>query len=247
MNSKINGIVLKTRPLGDYDLILTIFSKELGKIEAVAKGARRSKNAPLYAQPFAYSDFSVFKGRSSLYSIDNSEVKEAFYNLRNDIVNLCLGQYFLEIVDFQTKSTITGDEQEILKLLLNSLFLLCQKEKTNSLIIKIVFELKYATLNGFGPDFERCINCGENPAVKWVFGKGVYCKKCKKDIGGAEINEAIQKIILHILNNEGISVYSFRTDDKLLEYLSEVTESYLGYVLDMEFKTLNYYKTISKE
>ena len=54
------GIVLKSVPYKENDLILTIFSRKLGKVSVIARGAKKSKSSLLSSsQIFAYSNFTL--------------------------------------------------------------------------------------------------------------------------------------------------------------------------------------------
>ena len=58
------GIVLKSVTYKENDLILTIFTRKLGKISAIARGAKKSKSSLLSSsQIFAYANFTLKKRR----------------------------------------------------------------------------------------------------------------------------------------------------------------------------------------
>ncbi len=68
------GIVLRTSRYSENDVILTIFTRNLGKVSAIAKGAKRNKSALLpSAQLFAYSNFTLKKQRG-MYRVSQSEI-----------------------------------------------------------------------------------------------------------------------------------------------------------------------------
>ena len=99
MHIKTQGIVLRQTSFKDTDKILTIFCRENGKINAMAKGAKRTKSPIMGStQMFCYSDFVLFKGRN-FYHINQGEVLNSFYSLREDLFKLAYGSYILEIVE----------------------------------------------------------------------------------------------------------------------------------------------------
>ena len=99
MNKTIRGLVLKSAPFKENDLLLTILTSEQGKMNVLCRGVRRSKKTVLYTQPFVYSEFDLFCGKG-LAVVDGAEVCEAFYGLREDIVCLALAQYLCDVAAF---------------------------------------------------------------------------------------------------------------------------------------------------
>ena len=258
LNIKFSGIVLHSTAFGDNDLILTLLTNELGKIDAIAKGARKMNKAPLYTQPFSYSEFVAYKGKN-LYIINSADFKDAFYELRNDLRKLSLAQYFTETDLFIPKDIIITEGQLLLKLLLNSLYLLC-KGQISETIIKIVYEIKYAVYTGFTPQTEACVSCQANNPYIWNFDDGFYCGECgmeklnekeqtnnnntETSIKGIKLSSAMVLALRHIIKNEGATGYAFKISEASLEYLSSVTERYLAHHLDTQFKSLGYYKSV---
>ncbi len=59
------GIVLRTQKLGEADRIITLFTKEHGRIKAVAKGVRRTKSRfGARLEPASYVDLQLYTGRT---------------------------------------------------------------------------------------------------------------------------------------------------------------------------------------
>lgn len=74
----MTGIVLKEMPLGEADKLLTVFSREQGRISVVAKGAKKPGSRFLAAaSAFAYSDMELVKGRS-MYVLRNANIISPF-------------------------------------------------------------------------------------------------------------------------------------------------------------------------
>ena len=81
----VTGIVLSARPVGEYDKLVTLLTKERGKFRAFARGARRPGN-PLMAASnvFAFGDFQIYEGRSSS-SISQADIQNYFGELLKDL------------------------------------------------------------------------------------------------------------------------------------------------------------------
>ena len=61
MTLKTDGIVIKERPIGEKDKVITILTRTEGIIEAIARGVRNTKSRLLSGVSlFTYSDFSIF-------------------------------------------------------------------------------------------------------------------------------------------------------------------------------------------
>ena len=106
-NIKVNGIVLSSMPIGEYDKRIVILTKELGKIAAFVRGGRKP-NSPLLgiSNAFIYGEFELYRGRSS-YSVNKGNAKEFFTHVTTDIDNMMLGTYFLEIANYYAQEIKT--------------------------------------------------------------------------------------------------------------------------------------------
>lgn len=245
MNSKIDAIVLKSIPYKENDLILSLLSSNAGRIDALVKGAKKSRKSILYTQPFSYSEFDLYRsGNKGLFIVDSAEPKEPFYELRQNLSALSLAQYFAEICYFLPKESASGDEEKFAKLLLNSLYILCKKPEISISAVKMIFELKFAKYQGFAPDFSECVSCGKKEGDIWIFDKGIFCKDCSREKTGYKINETVRKIILHILSTENMNAYGIFADEKILLYIGSIVEKYFSFVSERSYPTLEYFKQV---
>ncbi len=96
---KINGIILKKKEYGENNLLVTIFSKEIGKILAMSFGVTKSKKRSLAVyNPMNIVEFTISK-RNNFYSIKEANITKVFKNILSDIEKLEISLYVLDCID----------------------------------------------------------------------------------------------------------------------------------------------------
>lgn len=235
-----DGIVIKTSATGESDLVVWILTRTRGIIRAFAKGARGTKSR-LHgaASLFAYCAFS-FTEKNKVYHISEGEVREIFFDLRGSLEKLTVAQYFCEIA-LKTVPDETGDEV-FLRLMLNSLYLLCKSEKPWQQI-KAVFEFRVAAETGYMPSLIACEECGEYQTDIMYFDVGeglLYCSECGRYKNIPEVPAAVVAAMRHIIFSPFEKIYSFELPSELYEVLNRITERYLGMCTHQSFKTLEF-------
>ncbi len=97
---RAEAIILKRKNVGEADRILTVFSKQYGKLRLIAKGIRKitSHRAP-HLEIFSQAEMMIHHGKT-LDIITEAQTLRGFYQLRNNLalVNGCY--YYCELVDF---------------------------------------------------------------------------------------------------------------------------------------------------
>lgn len=250
VSTTVTGMVLSAMPVGDFDKRLVILTKQIGKISAFAKGARRPNSALLAcSQPFAFGEFSLYAGKSS-YNIISAEISNYFGELREDFDALCYGFYFCEFADYLTKEN--NDEKNILKLLYQSLRVLTRKS-IDPQLIRAIFELKIMSLNGETPQVFECVKCGKktehsqdgkelNNADRYYFSAesgGILCNSCVRfDKSAISIHTSTLYTLQYIISMEIEKLYTFKLSDEVLNELIRCIRHYLNRYIDHEFKSL---------
>src|SRR4030042_4626425 len=96
---KTEAIVLRQRKLGEADKIVTLFTPNYGKLEAVAKGVRRPKSRLAgHLEVLTYTSAMLAQGRN-LDVVTQAQVIESFAPLRDDLHRLSRALYAAELVD----------------------------------------------------------------------------------------------------------------------------------------------------
>jgi DNA repair protein RecO (recombination protein O) len=242
---RTRGIIIKVVNTGEADRIVTILSDTNGKVQAMAKGARRPKNKLMAGTHFlCYSDFVLFKGRT-LYSINSCECIENFYDLRNDIVKLTYASYMSRLL----YDTVQEEQpsQSILSLFLNSLYVLVKADSNSNLIAR-AFELRLLSELGFAPAADVCGICGSSleENCSFSFDKcSVLCERCSRpEIGDVPIKTGTLKAARHILYSKPEDIFKFRLAPSILEELGRLNDRYLKATLDKDYRQLDFLKTL---
>ncbi|MBR3767252.1 MAG: DNA repair protein RecO [Clostridia bacterium] len=242
----IDGIVIRTSVTGEADRIAWVLTRDRGIIRAFAKGARGTKSR-LHGGTslFAYCNFS-FTEKNNAYNISEAQVKEVFFDLRKSMETLTLAQYFCEVI---AKAIPEKCYEEVyLRLLLNSLHLLCKSDK-HELLIKSVFELRLVSVAGYMPSVVACENCGEYLTDIMYFNcqtGELFCSSCGKQHLLPAVPSSVVSAMRHICFSDFSKIFSFELPEDMLLLLNRLTENYLRSALGQEFKLLSYLSEINK-
>lgn len=233
----VTGMVLSAMPVGDYDKRIVLLTKELGKITAFAKGARKPNSALLAcSQPFSFGEFSLYVGRSS-YTVISADISNYFAELREDMESVYYGMYFCEFTEYMTKEN--NDEKEILKLLYQTLRAVAKKTIELSLI-RLVFEFKIMALNGVAPQVFGCVKCeknGDNYRFSVSHG-GLLCEECVgQDYKAIRLSTSTVYTLQYIISRDVENLYTFRVSSTVLNELTTCAKLYLDHYLGHEFKS----------
>ena len=245
MYLKIQGLVLRVTEYNDHDCLLTILSKNHGKVTAKARGLRR-KNSPLTAQCqlLAFAEFTLFEYRG-MYTINEASSIELFHELRRDLTRLSLGTYFAQAAEVICQEDLPNPELQ--SLVLNCLFAL-SKLGENEAKVKAVFELRAACIAGYYPDLTGCHACGnEWPDRFDLSAGGLECQTCRSiDSDGIRmpLEPGILQAMRYITECESRRLFSFYLPQEGLEKLTSITEAYLTTQLERGFSTLDFYKSL---
>lgn len=156
---RAEAIVLRTHKLGEADRIITLLTRERGKVRAVAKGVRRTKSKfGARLEPFSRVDLLVFEGKN-LDIITQAESLNAYgQDLALDYSLWTAGQTMLETADRLTPEDSVSAESQYL-LLVGALRTLVSGEHAASLVLD-AFLLRSLSMAGYSPTLNACVVCG---------------------------------------------------------------------------------------
>ena len=149
------AVVLKRMDLGEAYRIITFFSRDEGKLRAVAKGVRRGTSRSAgHLEPFTLSDILFAVGRE-LDVVSQADTLESFRHIREDLVLTTHAYYLAEVVDL-----LTEDHQEhraVFDILVDAFHQLCAVADARQVLI--AFHLRLLDVLGYRPELRQCVAC----------------------------------------------------------------------------------------
>lgn len=179
---KTSAIILHSRKWGEADRIVTCYTKPLGKIRAIARGARKLRSRLGGSlEPFSLCQLELFeRPGDSLYRVSQAAMLESFSRLREDLTLMTAAARMVNLVaavvaegDADSRM-FEGLEQGLRHLSTSS----------DPRLVVLLFQIRMLGLTGFKPQTEHCATCGLGapaglPQFSPVAG-GLVCLQCAR-------------------------------------------------------------------
>ena len=198
------AVVLRTQKLGEADRIVTLLTRETGRVRAVGKGVRRtSSRFGSRLEPFTVIDVQLWTGRS----LDIVTQVESVAAYGRDIVG-DYGRYTCGTVMLETAERLTDVEREPATqqflLLVGGLRSLASGAHDPGLVLDS-FVLRSLSVAGWAPSFTDCARCGA-PGPHRAFAVaagGVVCPGCRP-LGSAAPAPATLELLAALLSGDWV-------------------------------------------
>ena len=245
MHIVTDAVVLRAYEGGRNSRLLILLTREHGRIAAVARGAGSLKSALCAASgQFCYASFVLFRNADK-YVVDSADIKELFYELREDVTRLAAAQYMAEVCGELAREE--EPDEALLRILLNSLYALC-KLNLSPALCKAVFELKAAAAEGYQPDLSACAVCGGEPAggVSVDALEGIMrCAGCAPAGGtGIRLSGEALGTLREVFSLPVERMFSFSASGAVMGEIAFFAERYLLMQTELRPKTLSFFNTL---
>jgi len=245
---KTEAIVLKRMNLGEADRILTLYSPNLGKFRAVAKGVRRPKSKMGgHLELLTHSALMLARGKN-LDIITQSQTIDSFLPLRGDLWHTTTALYAAELVERFTAEHV--ENRPLYKLLLNTLSWLCEAEDAE--LTLRYFELKLLTHLGYKPQLHQCLGCKTSIEPRTNFfsssGGGVLCPQCReKEPLACPISVNALKVMRFLEKSAYAAASKLKLDAELSRELEQLMRHYIRYLLEREVRSVEFLDRLRRE
>ncbi|HLD60794.1 MAG TPA: DNA repair protein RecO [Patescibacteria group bacterium] len=189
----MQAIVLSRRDFREYDQIISLYTKEEGKREVLARGVKKtvSKNSA-FLEPFSFVEVEIVRGKE-IDHLTTVQPIDLFKKIRSDLRKALYASYVVKLIDRIIISAVP--DKRIFELVISWLAFVNTAGDVSYYVVSSCM-VKLIGLLGFVPQLDRCLNCNEPlvPARAYTFdikNGGVVCPTC-----APRVSEQIPKIVI---------------------------------------------------
>lgn len=228
---RVEGIVIRRADYGEGHAIITLFTKEAGKVSVMARGAKKMKSRhSAVTQLFTYGEYVYFKN-GQMGTLNSGEIIHAHHGLREDLFLSAYSAYLVELTDRMIGEHEGGSFLfEQLKAGLEAI-----EAGKDPAVITHIFELKMLGLAGYAPELHHCVSCGRDGGAASISVSmgGILCENCRlKDPAAHSLSVGMHKLLILFqqidLRRLGAIDLKEQSKEQLKNWMREYMDTYTG-------------------
>lgn len=229
---RAEGIIVSRRNIGEADSIFTVFSRQYGRFDAVARGVRKARSRMRgHLEPLTRSNLLLAQGRT-LDVFTQAETIDTYRAIREDLDRSAAALYALDLV-----SAFSGDHEpqpRLYALIVETLEALNEGQPT---AVVRYFEMALLSLLGYELQVDACAACtnplAEEAAPLSPSAGGVVCVNCRHLAGQARLVSVRAIKVMRYARVSGMEAFArVRMDDELRSELEAALLGVVRYHLD---------------
>ena len=245
---RVDAVVLRHADWGEADRLLTLYTRERGKMRAIAKGARkiRSRKAG-HLEPFTRVTLQLARGHDLLI-VTQADTLDAYLPIHENLVKTSHASYVVELLDRFTYEDDT-ENTSIFRLLTEALTRL--GKEANPWLASRYYEVRLLDLLGYRPHLFTCAKCGrEIKAVDQFFSAtqgGVLCPTCGTDLPGVwSVSVEALKYLRHFQRSSYSEAQRARPTAEVQDEVEALLQRYVTYLLERALNSPDFIRQIKK-
>lgn len=238
---RTEAVVIKGSDLGEADRLLTLLTPRLGKIRAVAKGARKiTSHLGGHVEVFTQVQVMIAHGRNLDY-VTQVQTLNPFLEIHDSLDLLAHACYLAELVDQFAGEN--AENQPLYTLLVESLENLAGARDPDLLLRH--FELHILRLSGYRPELNNCVACRRalEPVANTFSAAagGILCPRCAdSQTDRREVSVDLLKCLRYLQNNDYAAASRLRLPSNIRWELEALLGEVLRYTLERELKSADF-------
>lgn len=226
---------------GEADRLLVLYTREAGKLRAVAKGARkiRSRKAG-HLEPFTRVKLLLAHG-SDFWIVTQAETVDAYLPVREDLLRTGYASYVVELLDRFTYDE--GENRALYQLLIETMGRVAVRP--DPFVAVRYYEMRLLDLVGFRPNLVACQSCGEQIQPEDQFFDalqgGVICPRCAGNFPAArEVKMNTLKYLRHLQRSTFTEAARADIPAGVRPELEALFNHYLTYLLERRLNSSHF-------
>ena len=243
---RVDAVVLRHSDYGEADRLLTLYTRQRGKMRVVAKGARKiaSRKAG-HIEPFTHVQLQLAIGRD-MFILTQADTVDAYLPLRDDLILTGQASYLIELLDRFTYEDET-ENPVIFRLLTETLSRLASG--TDPWLVLRYYEMRLLDQLGFRPQLFECVNCGREIKAEDQFfsfrAGGAICPRCGRGLPNLHmISVEALKYLRHFQRSSFTEAARAQPDHETQRETETLMQGYFTYLLERELNTPGFLKKI---
>jgi DNA repair protein RecO (recombination protein O) len=201
---KTSAIVLSSTQFGEGHKIVKLYTEMLGRIEATAFGARKTKSRfGSRLEPFTTGTFLLYrKNEQSPLSVQDVDVISQNREIRDDLDKFLFGSAIIEPVVRYVERVHC--DKELFEILSSTLAILNSIPVRKCMYLLSMYDLHFISIMGYKPDWSTCVRCSKPIDSKESFSDGVsgfpLCARCRT-ASSISVKPGAMRFVEWALNN----------------------------------------------
>lgn len=247
-NIRVESVVLRHSDWGEADRLLSIYTREHGKLRAIAKGARKMRSRKAgHLEPFTRVTLMLARGRD-LWIVTQAETVDPYLPLGEDLVRMGYAAYVVELLD-----RFTYDESEnrpLYDLLVRTLSRVAAQP--DPYLAVRYYEIQLLDLLGFRPELTYCANCGrqiqpQDQNFSPLLG-GAICPDCgASDPSLRPVSMQALKYMRHLQRSTFAEANRAIIPPGVRQELEDLLQHYLTFLLERNLNSPGFLRAVRKK
>ena len=245
---RVEAIVLKHSDFGEADRLLTLYTREQGKLKAIAKGARKTRSRKAgHVEPFSQVRLQLARGKN-FFIVSQAEAVDTHSALAEDLERLGYASYVVELLE---RFSVDEDENRALYRLLRDTLNRLEDKAQEQVAIRY-YEVQLLDQLGFRPELHECLNCQKEiqPEDQFFSAQrgGVLCPDCgPADPSAQPISMQALKYLRHFQRSHYAAALKAQLKPSVQLELETLMNHYLTYLLEKNLNSPRFLRRVRNQ
>lgn len=241
---RVEAVVLRHSDWGEADRLLNVYTREVGKLRVLAKGARRMRSRKAgHLQPFTRSTLLLSRGRE-IWIVTQAETVDAYLPIGADLLRTGYAAYVIELLDRFTYEE--GENRLLYRLLVETLSRVAHQP--DPFVAVRYYDLQLLDLLGFRPELSQCVQCGAliQPQDQFFSAAqgGALCPGCGVQAGALPVSLPTLKYLRHLQRSTWAVVEKAGLPEGVRAEMEALLGRYLSYLLERGLNTPRFLREV---